>query len=88
MYAPPAWKFLCALAGNSQSGAFQQPYNTVAVANTSTPSGSTLWVEPGTYAAAGLTISTPMTIKAAFPDLQLQSAGSLGPSRSGWVTLH
>jgi hypothetical protein len=45
-----------------------------------------LWVGPGVYSAAGLTLSTPMTIQAAIPDLQLQSDGSLGPSPAGWVT--
>lgn len=86
LYGPPNWVFLYPLSGSTQSGAFQQPYLTMAQANSSTPSGSTLWVGPGTYSAAGLTITTPMTIKAAIADLQLQSDGSLGPSSSGWVT--
>jgi len=85
MYAPPSWKFLYGLSGSSQTGAFQQPYTSVAVASASTPSGSTLRVGPGTYSAAGLTISKPMTITAAIPDLQFLADGSLGPSSSGWA---
>jgi hypothetical protein len=85
MYAPPSWKFLYGLTGSSQTGAFQQPYASVAGASASTPSGSILWVGPGTYSAAGVKISTPMTIRAAIPDLQFQSNGSLGPSPSGSV---
>jgi astacin (peptidase family M12A) len=85
MYAPASWKFLYGLAGSTLDGTFEQPYQSVAGANASAPSGSTLWVGPGTYAAAGFTISTPMTIRAAIPDLQLLPNGSLGPSPSGWV---
>jgi hypothetical protein len=88
MYAPGSWKFLYPLGGSTQTGAFQQPYTSAATANSSTPSGSTLWVGPGTYSATGLTISTPMTIKAALADLQLQPDGSLGQSPSGSVTFH
>lgn len=85
MYAPPSWKFLYGLPGSSLAGSFEQPYQSVAGASASAPAGSTLWVGPGTYAAAGVTITTPMTINAAIPDLQMQSNGSLGPSPSGWV---
>lgn len=39
------------------------PYATIADGVSTTPSGGTLWIEPGTYAAAGI-YSKPMTLKA------------------------
>ncbi len=87
MYGPPNWKFLYPLPGSLGDGSFQQPYVSVPQAAADVPSGSTLWLGPGTYAAAGMTIKTPMTLSAAIPDLQLQPDGSLGPSPSGYATL-
>jgi hypothetical protein len=86
MYGPPNWKFLYSKPGSSADGSFQQPYTSASQAVSSTPPNSTLWLGPGTYVAAGLTISTPMTLKAAIPDLRLQPDGSLGPSPSGAAT--
>lgn len=87
MYGPPTWKFLYAKSGSSANGSFQQPYTSAAQAAGNTPANSTLWLGPGSYSAAGVTFSTPMTLKAALPDLQLQANGSLGPSSSGYATL-
>lgn len=39
------------------------PYATISDGVSTTPSGGTLWIEPGTYAAAGI-YSKPMTLKA------------------------
>ncbi len=86
-YAPPDWKFLYPKAGSAANGSFDQPYASVTQAKSGMPANGTLWIGPGTYAAAGQTISTPMTLKAALADLQLQPDGSLGPSPSGYATL-
>jgi hypothetical protein len=86
MYGPPEWHFLYSKSGSSGAGTFQQPYNSAAQAASSAPANSTLWVGPGSHPAAGVTFSTPMTLKAAIPDLQMQSNGSLGPSSSGYAT--
>jgi hypothetical protein len=85
MYGPPEWRFLYSKAGSSADGSFQQPYTSLSQA-VLLP-GSTLWIGPGNYAAAGMRISTPMTLKAAIADLQLLGDGSLGPSPSGYATL-
>lgn len=87
MYGPPSWKFLYSKPGSSATGDFQQPYTSVSQAVPGVPANGTLWLGPGTYSAAGMTISTPMTLKASIPDLQLQANGSLGPSPSGYATL-
>jgi hypothetical protein len=87
MYGPPSWKFLYAKSGSSADGSFQQPYSSFPQAATKVPANSTLWIGPGTYTAAGMTISHPMVLKAAIADLQMQPDGSLGPSPSGYVTL-
>jgi hypothetical protein len=87
MYAPSTWKFLYSKSGSSATGTFQQPYTTFSGAVAGSPANSTLWIGPGTYTAKGMTISKPMVLKAAIPDLQMQSDGSLGPSASGWVSL-
>jgi hypothetical protein len=86
MYGPPDWKFLHAKTGSSGDGSFQQPFQILAPA-AALPPNSTLWLGAGTLPAAGVTISTPMTLRAAIPDLQLQADGSLGPSPSGYATL-
>jgi hypothetical protein len=87
IYGPPDWKFLYDQPGSTADGSFQQPYASVAQAAASAPANATLWLGPGTHSAAGLRIATPMTLKAAIPDLQLQADGSLGPSPSGYATL-
>ncbi len=87
MYAPSYWKFLYPLSGSSADGSMQQPYTTVAQAAASAPAYSTVWIGAGSFSAAGLTITRPMTLNAAVPDLQLQSDGSLGPSPSGYAVL-
>lgn len=87
MYAPPSWKFLYTPSIGSADGSYENPYTTLLQAMSSIPVNSTLWIGPGNYSAAGHTISTPMTLKAAIADLQLQPDGSLGPSPSGYVTL-
>jgi hypothetical protein len=87
MYGPITWKFLYVKPGSAADGSFQQPYNSMAQAAANAPAGSTLWIGAGNFAAAGLTITTPMTLNSAIPDLQLQADGSLGPSASGYSTL-
>jgi len=86
-YAPPGWKFLYAAANSTGSGAFEQPYTLVSQANSFAPPNALLWIGPGQYSAAGQTLTTPMTLTAAIPDLQMQANGSLGPSPSGLATL-
>jgi hypothetical protein len=87
MYGPSYWKFLYPKSGSAADGSFQQPYTSVAQL-ASAPANSTVWLGPGSYSAAGMTLSAPMTLKAAIPDLRLQSDGSLGPDPSGYATLH
>lgn len=88
MYGPPEWKFLHDRGVFGGFGSFQQPYRTVAEAVAGIPANSTLWIgSPYTFSAAGMTISKPMTLRAAIPDLQMQADGSLGPSSSGYVRL-
>jgi hypothetical protein len=86
MYGPPAWKFLYFIPGSAASGSFQAPYVSVSQAAANVPANSTLWLGPGNFSAAGVTITTPMILKAAIPDLQLQTDGSLGPSTAGYAT--
>ncbi|HEY5912134.1 MAG TPA: M12 family metallopeptidase [Verrucomicrobiae bacterium] len=86
-YGPSDWFFLYATPSSTATGRFEQPYTSVSQAVASMPPSSTLWLGPGSFSAAGQTISTPMILKAAIPDLQLQSDGSLGPSPSGYATL-
>jgi hypothetical protein len=86
MYGPPSWKFLYFMPGSAASGSFQAPYVSVSQAAANVPANSTLWLGPGAYSAAGITITTPMILKAAIPDLQLQTDGSLGPSTAGYAT--
>lgn len=85
-YAPASWKFLYAKPGSIANGSFEHPYLSFnnAVAGSG---GSTLWIGKGTYSAAGITLSSPMTLRAATADLELQPDGSLGPGSSGWVIL-
>lgn len=87
LYAPGDWRFLHPKAGSAGNGGFLQPYTSFSQAVANTPANSTLWIGPGAYSAAGMTISKPMTVKAAIADLQLQPDGSLGPSPSGYATL-
>ena len=87
LYAPSDWRFLYPKGGSSASGSFEQPYLSVSQAAGGVPANGTLWIGPGSYAAAGQTISRPMTLKAALGDLQLQPGGSIGPSSSGYATL-
>jgi hypothetical protein len=87
MYGPPDWKFLYFKPGSAGDGDFQQPYTSISEAVAGIPANSTLWLGPGAYSTAGMTITKPMTLKAAIPDLQLQTDGSLGPSPSGFATL-
>jgi Astacin (Peptidase family M12A) len=87
MYGPSSWRFLYVKSGSSADGSFQQPYNSMSQAVVGTPPNSTLWLGPGSFSAAGMNLTEPMTLKAAIPDLQLQSDGSLGPSPSGYATL-
>ena len=87
MYGPSDWRFLYLKPGSSQDGSFQQPFTTAAQAASSAPANSTVWMGPGSFAAAGLTLNWPMTLKAAIPDLQMLPGGSLGPSPSGYATL-
>jgi hypothetical protein len=86
MYGPPNWRFLYSNPNSEASGSFQQPFTSVSQAVASVPANSTLWVGPGAYSATGVTITTPMTLRAAIPDLRLQANGSLGPSPSGYAT--
>jgi hypothetical protein len=86
-YAPPDWRFLYSKSGSASLGTLDQPYITLSQATDGIPASGTLWLGPGAYLAAGQTISKPMTLRAALPDLQLQADGSLGPSPAGYATL-
>lgn len=87
MYAPADWRFVYYTPTSSANGSFEQPFTSFSQAVAGSPANSTVWLGPGTWSAKGMTISTPMTLKAAVPDLQLQSNGSLGPSPAGYATL-
>ena len=87
MYGPPDWKFVYDQPGSTGTGSFQQPYASISQAAANAPANSTLWLGPGPHLAAGLRLATPMILKAAIPDLQLQPDGSLGPSSTGYATL-
>ena len=86
MYGPPDWKFLYDQPGSTGTGSFENPYALASQAAASAPANATLWLGPGTHSAAGVSFTTPMTLKAAIPDLQLQPDGSLGPNPSGYAT--
>jgi hypothetical protein len=87
MYGPPNWSFLYVRSGSLATGSFQNPYQTMPQVVADVSANSTLWIGPGSYSAAGTTLSKPMTLRAAIADLQLQPDGSLGPSPSGYARL-
>ena len=63
LYPRPDWRFVDVAATGAQTGSFVQPYHQFAPGYGNTPSGGTLWIQPGTYLAGG-THSIPMTIAA------------------------
>ncbi len=63
MYPRANWRWVATGSGGTQSGSCTNPYRSISTALNSTPSGGTLWLEPGTY--SGVTLLTrPMTLKA------------------------
>ena len=64
LYPRPNWRFVDgAYTGSTENGTFLMPYKQFPTGFAATPSGGTLWVQPGTYAAAG-TYDKAMTIRA------------------------
>ena len=86
-YGPSSWKFVYRRLNSTATGSFEQPYPSFSYAITNLPASSTLWLGPGFHTAAGQVISTPMTLRAAIADLQMQPDGSIGPSSSGHAIL-
>ncbi len=64
LYSESNWRFVdWSNSGGVQNGAFLEPQLTITNGVNSTPSGGTLWVQPGSYNETG-TFNTPMTIRA------------------------
>lgn len=63
MYPPAGWRYLSTTGTAAGDGACGSPFRQFSTAASSTPSGGTLWIEPGSYAAAG-TYNRPMTFQA------------------------
>lgn len=72
LYQSPDWRFVDPpRAIFTFLGTFLWPYPTWSMGIAGTPSGGTLWVTPGTYAAVG-TYAAPMTIQAPLGGVTLQ----------------
>jgi hypothetical protein len=63
LYPQPNWKFLDGSRPVNGNGSFSSPFNDYRTAIAQTPDGGTLWIQPGTYSAAGI-YSKPITIRA------------------------
>ena len=62
MYPRAAWRWVSTAGSPSGSGTCLSPYSTIAAGVSNTPSGGTLWIEPGSYSALG-TYSKPMILQ-------------------------
>jgi len=63
LYPEPDWRFVDHVWTGTQKGTFLEPFQTAVVGLSSTPSGGTLWIQPGSYLAAG-TWSNAVTLRA------------------------
>lgn len=63
MYPRGDWRWTSSAAVSPFNGTCRQPHSTMAAGVNGTPSGGTLWIEPGSYAATG-TYAKPMTLRA------------------------
>jgi astacin len=72
LYARSNWRWVSlTYTPGSEFGTCAFPYGALASGLTSTPSGGTLWLEPGTYVGTG-TLSKPMILKAPNGVVRLQ----------------
>jgi len=72
LYPQLEWRFVDgAYTGSASNGSFLMPYKTFPAGVSGTPSGGTLWIQPGTYSAVG-TYHTPMTLRAPLDGVVLQ----------------
>ena len=77
LYALGNWRFVDGNAGGPGTGAFLDPWPDFATGVWSTPSGGTLYVQPGSYLAPFGGLSTPMRIEAPLGSVQVTAAPSL-----------
>jgi len=63
LYPQNDWRFVDQTHTGSQQGSFLEPYNTFVAGVQNAPAGSTLQIQPGTYAAAGR-YDRPMVLQA------------------------
>ena len=64
LYPQSNWRFVDRyFTGSPESGTFLRPYKEFPTGEAGVPSGGTLWIQPGSYAAVG-TNSKSMTLKA------------------------
>jgi hypothetical protein len=77
LYALGNWRFVDGNAGGPGAGAFLDPWPDFATGVWNTPSGGTLYVQPGSYAAPISGLSTPMRIEAPLGSVQLTAGPSL-----------
>jgi hypothetical protein len=63
LYPDSKWRFVDAAYSGSEAGTFLQPYNTFGEGAIAVPSGGTVWIQPGTYVAAG-TYTNAMSLQA------------------------
>ncbi len=54
IYSRPSWRFVDANYVGSESGTFLQPYRSLVTGINNTPTGGTVWIQPGTYTANGI----------------------------------
>lgn len=71
LYPPSTWRFVDQHHDGPEDGKFANPYKQVTSGVNGTPANGTLWIQPGTYSAAG-TYSNPMVIKAPLGHVILQ----------------
>ncbi|MCB0167524.1 MAG: M12 family metallopeptidase [Anaerolineae bacterium] len=63
LYPENGWRFVDRTHTGSQNGTFLEPYNNFNSGVNNSPNGSILWIQPGTYPAAG-TYDKPMSLQA------------------------
>ncbi len=55
IYSQPNWRFVDAnYGGIFEFGTFLQPYRSSVAGINNTPTGGTVWIQPGTYTANGI----------------------------------
>jgi len=71
IYSFPNWRFVDQSYSFIELGTFLAPFRSFVTGVNYTPSGGTLWVQPGTYVARG-TFTRPMTWQAPLGGVTLQ----------------